>query len=106
MKITLDQFSRCPIPQPVTIRSVDMVGYQANVIMDGIDYRLVDKSGKTIRHHSLMHMRKALQTMPVASITLIHQSAYDEMINQPIRQQDNTLELPLSLDLYPEISDT
>ena len=48
-----------------------------------------------------MHMRETLQAMPVASLTLRHQSAYDEMINQPERTNTNTLELSLSLDPYP-----
>jgi hypothetical protein len=52
-----------------------------------------------------MHMREALSSMPIATITLRHQSAYDEMINQPQRQHANTLELPLSLDPYPYASE-
>jgi hypothetical protein len=103
MKMTLQQFLNCQTALPVIIHSIDMVGYQAAVIMDGEERRLVCNDGKPLRHQSLMHMREALQPMPVASLTLQHQSAYDEMINQPQRSHRNTLALPLSLELYPGV---
>ena len=31
-------------------------------------------------------------------------SPYDEMVGQPVRQQDNTLEVPLSLEAYPPVT--
>lgn len=101
MKMTLNQFLYHPTALPVIIHSIDMIGYQASVLVDGKACRLVCDNGKPVRHQSLMHMREALQAMPIASMTLHHQSAYDEMINQPQRQQCNTLTLPLSLALYP-----
>lgn len=101
MKITLKEFSKCETELPVIVHSIDMVGYLATVIVDGDEYLLVGKNGKQLKYQSLMHIREALNPMPVASLVLRHQSAYDEMINQPIRQNKNTLELPLSLELYP-----
>lgn len=99
MKITLKEFSRVATEQPVTVHSIDMVGYQATVVMDGAEWRFVCEDGRPLRYQSLMKMREALHPMPVSSLTLHHQSAYDEMVNQPTRQQSNSLELPLSLDL-------
>jgi hypothetical protein len=106
MKITLKEFSSCGAHVPVIIRSIDMVGYQASVIMNDNEYRLVLDNGKPLRYQSLMHMREALRSMPVTSLTLQHQSACDEMINQPQRDHGNTLELPLSLSLYSDASTT
>ena len=102
MKMTLKEFANSRKQLPVIIHSIDMVGYQAAVIMDGDTYALVCESGKPLKHHSLLHMREALHHLPVASLTLQHQSAYDEMINQPTRQRNNTLSLPLALALYAD----
>jgi len=105
MKLTLKEFSKSSALLPVIVHSIDMAGYQATVIKDGHEYLLIAKNGKPLRHQSLMHMREALKSMPVASLVLQHQSAYDEMINQPQRHQQNTLEVPISMDLYPHIND-
>lgn len=98
MKITLDEFFLWRAELPVVINSVDMVGYQASVIIDGERHRLVLANGKPLRKKNLMAMREVLKAMPVASIILEHQSAYDEMINQPLRQVSNTLRLPVAVD--------
>jgi hypothetical protein len=42
--------------------------------------------------------------LPLAALSLRQQSPYDEMVGQPLRQQDNTLEVPLSLDGYPPVT--
>ncbi len=105
MRITLKEFSRWPVKLPIIIHSIDMAGYHATVIIDRHEHLLIGYNDKPLRHQSLMHMREALQSMPVASLSLRHQSAYDEMINQPQRQHANTLEVPLSLDLYPYATD-
>jgi hypothetical protein len=101
MKITLREFSKHQTELPVIVHSIDMAGYQAAVTLNGRECLLVKENGKPLRHQSLMHMREALLAMPVASLRLRHQSAYDEMINQPERIGNNTLELSLSLDTYP-----
>ena len=43
-----------------------------------------------------------LQVLPVGTITLRHESAYDEMIGQPSRESSNALEVNLSHEMYPE----
>ena len=101
MKMTLKEFSRWPSPLPVVIQSIDMVGYQARVTVDEQEYRLIATDGRPLRFPSLMQMREALSTMPVASITLRHQSAYDQMINQPVSESSNALEVTVAQELYP-----
>jgi hypothetical protein len=105
MRITLKEFSRWPAKLPLIVHSIDMAGYQAIVVIDGHEHLLIGNNRKPLHHQSLMHMREALVSMPIAAMTLRHQSAYDEMINQPQRQHPNTLELPLSLDPYPFASE-
>ena len=102
MTVTLQEFAKWPTTLPVTVHSIDMAGYQATVLIDGKTHLLMDKIKKPLHRKSLMAMREALQSMPVASLVLQHQSAYDEMINQPERERDNTLAVPLSRNLYPD----
>jgi len=101
MKIDFEQFARLEHPVPVTIHSLDQALYQVTLKIDGREHLLVESSGRTFRRHTLEKVREALQTMPVASLTLRQQSAYDEMIGQPNREGPNTLEVSLSLPEGP-----
>jgi hypothetical protein len=97
MALTIEQFARLEQPTPVIIHSLDRALYQVTVLLEGQEQLLVDGSGRPFRSHNLQQVREILQAMPVASITLRQQSAYDEMIGQPAREEANTLELPVSL---------
>ena len=101
MKLTFEQFAGLAEPVPVTIHSLDQALYQVTLVIEGKEHLLVENSGRTFRRHTLQQVREALQTLPVASLTLRQQSAYDEMIGQPSREGPNTLEVSLSLDIYP-----
>lgn len=99
MKISLEALSRLDRPVSVIIHSLDQALYQVTVSIDGEIYLLTEGSGSILRRHSLQQVRELLREMPVESIKLRHQSAYDEMIGQPVRTEDNTLEVSLSLDV-------
>ena len=101
MKISLEEFANWHEPLPVVVNSIDNAGYLVMVIIDGKEHLLTGKDNKALRHHSLMGMREALAAMPIARMSLRHQSAYDEMIGQPQRLEDNTLEVPLALEPGP-----
>jgi hypothetical protein len=88
----------------LVICSLEQALYQVMVRIDGQELLLIENDGKTFRRHSLNAVREALQVLPVATVTLRHASAYDEMIGQPSRSCDNALEIPLSMDLYPPIT--
>ena len=101
MKISFEEFTRLAAPVPVVIHSLDQALYQVTLVIDEREHLLVENNGKTFRRHSLQQVREALQTLPVASLVLRQQSAYDEMIGQPVREGSNALEVPLSLEQYP-----
>lgn len=101
MKLTFAEFAKLKRPAPVVIHSLEQALYQVTVELDGKTHLLVENSGKTFRCHNLQQAREALQTLPVASLTLRHQSAYDEMVGQAVREGCNALEVPLSLEQYP-----
>ncbi|MEM9255151.1 MAG: DUF6482 family protein [Pseudomonadota bacterium] len=102
MKLTIIEFAALTTPVHVTVHSLEQALYQVTVTMPQGECLLVDKQGKTIRHRNLQQVREMLQVLPVASITLRHQSAYDEMIGHPPRESSNALEVSLSMDLYPQ----
>ena len=97
MALTIEEFTRLEQPAQVIIHSLHPALYQVTVVLHGQEQLLVDGSGRPFRSHNLQQVRETLQAMPVASISLRQQSAYDEMIGQPAREEANTLELPVSL---------
>ena len=103
MKLTFAEFSKLDHPVPVIINSLERALYQITVIIAGKGLMLVENSGETFRCRSLQQAREALQALPISSLTLRQESAYDEMVGQPMRQGDNLLEVPLSLG--PTIAD-
>ncbi len=101
MKLTFAEFSQLGEAVDVVIHSLEQALYQITVQVAGETYLLAENSGRIFRCHSLQQARTALQTLPVASLMLRQQSAYDEMVGQPVRALDNALEIPLSLDDFP-----
>ena len=97
MKITVREFAGLKQKVAAVVHSLDQALYQVTVVIDGAERLLVDDSGRPLRSHSLEQLRQWLGRMPVASLVLRQQSAYDEMVGQPPREGDNTLEVPLAL---------
>ena len=104
MKMSFSEFSVLDVAVPVIIHSLDQALYQVTVEREGREYLLVENNERTFRRHSLHELREALRNMPIASLVLRQRSAYDEMIGQVPREAENTLEIPLSLDLYPPVT--
>ena len=99
--MTFKAFAQLAQPAAAVIHSLEQALYQVTVVIGGEEHLLVENDGKTFRRHNLQQVREALQAMPVASLVLRQQSAYDEMIGQPLRETSNALEVPLSLEQYP-----
>ena len=95
MKITLSELSRLADPVAATIHSLDLALYQVTVEVEGSERLVAYDDGKPFRERSLQRTREMLAEMPVASVTLRHESAYDEMIGQDVREDSNALEVNL-----------
>ena len=102
MKLTITQFSALRDVADVTIHSLEQALYQVTVSLPAGPHLLVDKKGVTIRSRNLQSMREMLKVLPVRSITLRHESAYDEMVGQPVRESSNALEVNISHENCPE----
>ncbi len=102
MKLTVAQFAALPNVVDVTIHSLEQALYQVTVSLPTGPHLLVDKKGATIRSRNLQSMREMLKVLPVRSITLRHESAYDEMVGQPVREASNALEISISQQDSPD----
>lgn len=101
MKITFAECARLSEPARAIIHSLDLALYQVTLMIDGEERLLAENSGRPFRRHSLQAVREALRLLPLSSLCLRQQSAYDEMVGQPVRETRNTLEVPLALDDLP-----
>jgi len=104
MKISFAEFAALDVTVSVIIHSLDQALYQVTIERGGREYLLVENDQRTFRRHSLNEIREALQNLPVASLVLRQRSAWNDMIGQVPREAANTLEIPLSLDLYPPVT--
>ncbi len=96
VKIALADLVRSGHRFDVVIRSLDQALYQATVVLEEGERLLLDSKLRPLRFHSLQAMREALAPLDIGSLTLRQQSAYDEMIGQPLRDGSNVLEVPLA----------
>ena len=98
MKISLQQLQHSVGLTRVVIHSLDFSIYLAYAEFGGDPLLVTEADGKPLRTRNITEMKQRLAAVPLPALFLRHQSAYDEMIGQPIRQGDNGLEVPLSRD--------
>ncbi|MBQ4812768.1 hypothetical protein J8M20_15525 [Pseudoalteromonas luteoviolacea] len=94
MKITLAALYDI---QPVTkfvANSLDVALYQLIACVGEAEYIVVDKEGDAIRARNPLALQKLVRHIAYHQMTIRHQSAYDEMIGQPVRKSSNQLEVP------------
>ena len=96
MKIRLKDLLQMGGEYDLTIRSLELALYQTEVSLAGGDRLLCDDAGKPLRFRTLQAAREALAPLTASSLQLVHQSAYDEMIGQPLKPEGNTMAVPLA----------
>ena len=94
MTISLKQLQQLPRIEKLTIHSLDLMLYQVSVELNGSELYVTDNQGRLLRSHNLLSIQALFEGWPIERITLRHESAYDEMIGQPVGG-DNRLEVPL-----------
>lgn len=104
MRKTLKDLKRETRPVTAVVHSLDQALYQVTLKIGEEEYLFSENDGRTFRRHSLNEVRDALRAFTLERVVLRQTSAYDEMIGQPPGEGSNALEVPLSLDLYPEIT--
>ena len=104
MKITLPQLQYSLGLTRVVVHSLDFSIYLAYAEFGDDAFLVTEPDGKPLRTSNLTAMKQRLAGLAIPALYLRQQSAYDEMVGQPLRQGANTLEVPLSRDWgdFPE----
>ncbi|BFM51050.1 DUF6482 family protein [Marinomonas sp. THO17] len=79
----------------VKLHSLESNLYQLSVVVDGQEEYVVDGKGRFVTSHNKLDLQSLFKEKQVDSMVLCHQSAYDEMVGQPIGAGGNVLEVPL-----------
>ena len=95
MVITLEQLKQHVQIDKIVIHSIDGMLYQAYADIEGEEFLVVDEHGKALRHNNKISLQEEFEFLVCQKMTLRHQSAYDEMIGQPVREDSNQLEVSL-----------
>ncbi|MDP5135630.1 DUF6482 family protein [Rheinheimera baltica] len=80
--------------EELTVHSLEMGMYLAEVNYDDRLGFLVDENNKPQQFHSVEEVKQALNRCTIYNAHLVHKSAYDEMCGGT-EKVDNTLKVPL-----------
>lgn len=95
MTISLKTLKQQPEIKKVIIHSLDCSLYQVSVLIEGQELYVTDQQGKLLRSNNKLSLQALFEGLPYRTMVLRQQSAYDEMVGQPLREADNFLEVPL-----------
>ena len=79
----------------VIVHSLDWSLYQASIVVDGQEQVLTGKDGRPVRARSMLQLEAMFEDFKVKEMVLRQESAYDEMVNQPVREISNRIEVPI-----------
>ncbi len=97
MKISLGELFTVGGAAKGVVHSIEGAIYRLSVVIQGREMQVLDRDGKAFRRRSIEEVREALQGTCVERLVLSQESAYDEMIGQSVRVEDNTLEVQLAV---------
>ena len=95
MTISLKTLQQQSEIEKVIIHSLDCALYQVSAVIEGQELYLTDRQGTLLRSHNKLSRQAWFEGLPVRQMVLRQQSAYDEMVGQPLRQEDNFMEVPI-----------
>ncbi len=95
MVISIVDLKKLSSIEKVIIHSHDQSLYLVSVIIDDAEHYVVDKNGKPLKAFNKLELQAIFDRHSVGKMVLRQQSPYDEMVGQPLRDGDNTLEVPL-----------
>ena len=95
MAMTLSKLEKYFYIDKLVIHSLDLALYQVSVVVDGEEHFVTDDKGYLLRAFSIVELQKQCRRLKAKQQVLRQQSAYDEMVGQPVRGSSNLLEVPL-----------
>lgn len=93
--MTISDLKNINYIERVIIHSLDLALYHVSVIIEGKEFYVYGNNDLPLKARSKNELQTIFEKFNVGSTYLRASSAYDEMIGQPIREQDNTLEVAL-----------
>lgn len=93
--MTLEELNQVDVFDKVKIHSLESNLYQLSVIVNGEEHFVMNDKGHCLTSHNKLNLQSLFKEKKVGKMVLSHQSAYDEMVGQPMREGSNTLEVPL-----------
>lgn len=69
--------------------------YYLSVEIGGEEYLVTNKQKRALSARNKLHLQRIADAVSARRIVLRHESAYDEMVGQPLGEQGNRLEVPL-----------
>ncbi|WP_419811730.1 DUF6482 family protein [Bacterioplanoides sp.] len=106
MTIRISKLKQVNRIEKVIIHSLDLCLYQASVVINGEEHYVTDNNDKLLRSHNVLSFQAMFEKFPVQAFVIKHQSAYDEMVGQPIRQGSNAIEVPFGNNQLAADSDS
>jgi hypothetical protein len=97
MKLLFAELAQLQPIKRAIIVSLDMSIYQLMVTTGRGDKLVWESAAQPLTARSIGALRKRLEHLAIGTITLRHDSAYDEMIGQPLRGA-NTLNVSLGAE--------
>lgn len=87
-KFTLSHLRALTCIEQVIVHSLEHMIYQVTVTLDDQERLLYTDQGKPYKGQSLEEVRELFEDVQVNNAYLRHDSAYDEMIGQPQRENN------------------
>ncbi|MCK9505410.1 MAG: DUF6482 family protein [Porticoccaceae bacterium] len=101
MKLLFNQLASYEPLAKVVVVSLDPSFYQLLAVVDGVEHLVWETEEKILSQRNLTAMREKLADLAIGEVVLRQESAYDEMVGQPVRAQSNALEVKLNTSPYP-----
>jgi predicted RNA-binding protein len=79
------------------LRSFECSLYLVELVIEDETYLVKDEQGKMLSFRSVLAAKKPFKGFNIARAELVQESAYDEMIGQPVGDEKNTLRVSLGL---------
>ena len=76
--------------------SIDLSLYQLSALVEDEEHYITHENGNFLRAVNLIELQNLLQNLPTKTSLLRHTSAYDEMIDGPVKISSTLLEIPLA----------
>lgn len=95
MRISLTELQHSRPVDKAIINSTERCLYYLSVEIGGEEYLVMNKQKRVLSARNKLDLQQIAEAASARRIVLRHESAYDEMVGQPLGEQGNRLEVQL-----------